>query len=362
MKKFKEIGSNFYADNIQVSSELDEQIIKAKYSFAKNILYPSLGRNAILIILQKLKLNRGVVLLPGYTCESVIEPFVSENYKLVFYSFHDDLTINLDDLESKISDYNPNVILIHGFYGQNTFLSANPLIQLARKKGSIVIQDDTQTVFSEIDMLSVDYYIGSIRKWMEIPDGAYICSSQNLPIISNSNNDTFIDLVTKAQKLKSDYVNNLDKNLKQQYKRLFLDAQNIIDNDLTVYSMTDLSKGILNNYDLALMKTQRVENYNYLFKNILNKFEGIRPVFPNPVTNNVCPIYFPLFVDNREEFQHILSESDIYATIIWPKSVLIEGINEETDSIYNRIIGIPCDQRYSVKDMQRVIYLMNSHF
>lgn len=360
--EFIEIGSNFYTRSFHLSSKLDERIVKAKYNLSKSIIYPSLGRNAIALVLKELKSNRKIALLPGYTCESVTKPFINENYKLVYYNFHKDLTINLDDFKSKISMHNPSVILVHGFYGQNTFLSAKSLLQAARKNGCIIIEDDTQTVFSEIEIVPADYYIGSIRKWLEIPDGAYICSSNNLPTISNSINNTFIDLLTEAFKLKTDYVNNMDINLKLRYKKLYLEAQNLIDNDPAIYKMADSSMGILNSYDLEFMKKNRIENFNYLLENILNRFAGIRPVFSSPVPDNICPIYFPLFVDNRKEFQSILSENDIYATIIWPKSDFIKGLNEETEFIYEKIIGIPCDQRYSRKNMRRVIDVLNKHF
>jgi dTDP-4-amino-4,6-dideoxygalactose transaminase len=360
--EFREIGSNFYTNNIQLSSDLDEHIVKAKYSLTNNILYPSLGRNAISIVLKELKQNTKIALLPGYTCESVIKPFIYANYKIVFYNFHKDLTINLDDFRSKLGEYNPSVIFVHGFYGQNTFLSAKPIIQLARKNGCIIIEDDTQTIFSEIEILSADYYLGSIRKWMEIPDGAYICSSEYLPHMSSSSNSTFINLVTEAFRLKADYVKDMDVNLKLRYKKLFLDAQNLIDDDPTIYKMADSSKGILNNYDLEFMKNSRIKNFNYLLENILNKFVGIIPVISTPVTHNICPIYFPLFVNNRKEFQQFLSENDIYATIIWPKSDIVVGLNEETEFIYDKIIGIPCDQRYNTNNLQRIIDLLEKHF
>ena len=359
---FREIGSNFYTCDFQLSSQVDDRIIKSKYNFTANIVYPSLGRNALSMVLKGLKMNRKVALLPGYTCETVIQPFISENYKLVFYNFNKDLTINLNDLESKITDYKPNIILVHGFYGQNTFLSAKSLIQSARENGCIVIEDDTQTVFSEIEMLSADYYFGSLRKWMEIPDGAYICSSENPPHIFNSINKNFITLITEAFRLKADYVNSLDVNLKLRYKKLYLVAQNLIDNDSTIYEMADSSKGILNSYDLEFMKKKRIENFNYLLENILNEFESLKPVINIPVTHNICPFYFPLFVENRKEIQNVLSENDIYATIIWPKSEFTEGLNKETEYIYDKILGIPCDQRYDRNNMRRIIAVLNKYY
>jgi dTDP-4-amino-4,6-dideoxygalactose transaminase len=359
---FKEIGSNFYTNNIRKASDLDESVLKAKYNSTDNFVYPSLGRNAISIVLKELNLNRKIALIPGYTCEEVIKPFISENYELVFYHFNKDLTINLDDLKSKIDEFNPSVIFVHGFFGYNSFLSAKSMIQTARKKGCIIIEDDTQTVFSELEMLSADYYLGSIRKWLEIPDGAYICSSGPLHLNSNEINYTYINLITEAYKMKSDYVNSLDLNLKLRYKKLYLEAQNLIDNDPMIFKMADSSKGIFNNYDLTLMKNLRIENFNYLLENIFDKFESLRPVISNFVTYNICPFYFPLFVDNRNKFQYILSENDIYATLIWPKAEFIKGLSEETEYIYEKIIGIPCDQRYTKNDMSRIIEVLNKYF
>jgi hypothetical protein len=359
---FKEIGSNFFAGKFPTANELDDSFIKSKYSSLKNFVYPSLGRNAISIVLREINLSRKVALLPGYTCESVITPFLNENYELIFYNFHKDLTVNLEDLKSKLTHYKPGVMLLHGFYGFNTFLNAKSVIQTARVDGCIVIQDDTQTVFSEIELLQADYYIGSIRKWLEIPDGAYIGSNNKLPRINDACNEHFINLVLEAFKLKFDYAVNLNKELKPRYKKLYLEAQNLIDNDFTVYQMAESSKGILNEYNFTDMKTKRIENFNILIESIGANFQGIKPVISKKVSKNICPIYFPLYVENRNEYQKILSDNDVYATLIWPKSDFIYGLNEETNHIYDKIIGIPCDQRYNKDDMNRVVELFKSNF
>lgn len=359
---FKEIGSNFYTDKIQLSNELNRDILRNKYKRTKYIVYPSLGRNAISMVLKQLKLLNKVALLPGYTCESVLYPFVYENYEIVCYNFNTDLTINLVDFKSKLDEFNPSVILVHGFYGKNTFLSAKNLIQTAKDNGCIIIQDDTQTIFSDVEILSADYYLGSIRKWLEIPDGAFVCSSEEFVDVPDSINNYFIELIAEAFRLKSVYSKKMDLQLKRRYKKLYLEAQELIDKDPTIYKMADLSKGLLNGYDLTWMKKRRIENFNFLYNNLCNRFKSLNPVFSSPVESNICPVYFPLYVDNREVFQFILSENDIYATIIWPKSKFITGLHENTEFIYNRIIGIPCDQRYSINDMQRVIEVITSHF
>jgi hypothetical protein len=351
---FKEIGSNFYTDKIFYCDTIKDNIIKEKYKKA-NVIYPSLGRNAISIILKELKINNGKALLPGYTCDSVIKPFITENFKIEFYNFQTNLDINIEDFKNKIAKIQPDIILVHGFYGVNTFLTADTEIQKSRKNGSIIIQDDTQTVFSDQNKIEADYYIGSLRKWLEIPDGAFICCSHKISLTTVSENRIFVSKVSEAFKIKLQYVETLDTELKLKYKKLFLEAQELIDQDLSNYQMSEIAKGTLNNYDLSSMIIKRKQNFRYLYNNLFRNYAEIKPVFDAPLEENICPIYFPIYVKRRMEFQRYLSDRDVYATIIWPKSGLIGKLKNETDYIYNNIIGIPCDQRYNLSDMQRVI-------
>ena len=61
-------------------------------------------------------------------------------------------------------------------------------------------------------------------------------------------------------------------------------------------------------------------------------------------------------------FQTYLAENKIYAPIIWPKSDLCNNsINLEVDWIYRNILSIPCDQRYSMEDMERVVEIINNY-
>lgn len=360
--KFNEIGSNFYGNKQVYADKLHDEFLQKKYGLKSNIVYPSLGRNAISIILKNINNKKKVALLPGYTCESVIHPYLKEDYKLVFYNFRKDLTIDIADLDYKIKEYKPNILHIHGFYGYNTFLNAKQIILSAKEKGCVVIQDDTQTVFSDTEIMNADYYIGSLRKWMEIPDGAYIFSNKRDMQLTDITHNKFINMVVEAFKLKAEYVNSLESSVKTKYKKLFLDAQNIIDKDLSIYKMSDISKGIFNTINISDVIIKRVENYNYLFRNIFDHFQNIKPVLSIPVSPNICPIYFPLYVKDRDKFQKTLSDNDIYATIIWPKYYKITGLKEETEYIYNNIIGIPCDQRYNDFDMQRVIEVLHDNF
>lgn len=360
--KFNEIGSNFYGNKQVYANKLHDEFLQKKYGLKSNIVYPSLGRNAISIILKNINNKKKVALLPGYTCESVILPYIKEDYKLIFYNFHKDLTIDLADLDYKIKEYNPSILHIHGFYGYNTFINAKQIILTAKEKGCVIIQDDTQTVFSDTEIIDADYYLGSLRKWIEIPDGAFIFTDKKSIQLEEINNNNFINTVVEAFKLKTEYVKSLNPSIKTNYKKLFVNAQNMIDGDLSIYQMSDISKGIFNTINLNDLIIKRIGNYNYLFRKIFNCFKNIKPLFSSPVPSNICPIYFPIYVKDREKFQKTLSDNDIYATIIWPKYFKITGLKEETEYIYNNIIGIPCDQRYKEQDMQRVIEVLKKNF
>jgi dTDP-4-amino-4,6-dideoxygalactose transaminase len=358
---FKEIGSNFFTNDFYTSKFVKDEIIMNRYFSNGNIIYPSLGRNGLTILLNCLDLKNKTVLLPGYTCDSVIEPFMQANFKIEYYSFNKDLSIDLKEFARITNKFKPSILLVHGFYGINTFLNASHIINELQKKGCVIIQDDTQTMFSSNKNLNADYFIGSIRKWLAIPDGSYICSSKKSLKLDEPEHTKFINLQIDAFKLKTQFSKNLDQNLKIKYKALYLNAQNIIDNDPTVYSMSQVSMGILNNTNIEVLKQKRRQNYNYLFVNLYNKFSFIKTVFETEVTQDICPIYFPIYIEKREEFQKFMSDNDIFATIIWPKPKQVGKLTDDNEFIYDKIIGIPCDQRYTLTDMSRVIKVINQY-
>ena len=92
---------------------------------------------------------------------------------------------------------------------------------------------------------------------------------------------------------------------------------------------------------------------------LLNK-ESIKIIFDS-LPDDVVPLYFPILIDNREAMQDMLADNDIYAPVVWPKANYCPTIDEVTESIYEKILCIPIDQRYDVDDMQRIVEVINKY-
>jgi hypothetical protein len=74
MKKFDEIGGNFWVTTGNVfEKECNDNLVKI--SQCKNVEYVSSGRDGIRLIIQQHHINKKIVLLPVFTCESIIKPF-----------------------------------------------------------------------------------------------------------------------------------------------------------------------------------------------------------------------------------------------------------------------------------------------
>ena len=68
-----------------------------------------------------------------------------------------------------------------------------------------------------------------------------------------------------------------------------------------------------------------------------------------------APLFFPIYVKERTEFQKRLAENEIYAPVLWPvhtKELLINGTIKQ---IYDEILMLPIDQRYGREDMKRML-------
>ena len=85
-------------------------------------------------------------------------------------------------------------------------------------------------------------------------------------------------------------------------------------------------------------------------KSITIKFEDL--------AKDVTPLYFCInCVEARNKIQTFLTENNIYAPIIWPRSAFLG--NEVAHNAYQKLLCIPCDQRYNEKDMARIIETFN---
>lgn len=355
-----EIGSSFWIDpkkEYSLNNGLCPEIFGI---YGSDFAWLSTGRSAISLILEceqlKEKQNSYKALLPAYTCESVIEPFIKKGYEVVFFSLNEKLEMDYDEIKNMLDVNRPNIFLFHRYFGFDTAKEVHKLVEYCHEKGIVVIEDRTQCLYSDIPLSGADYYVGSIRKWCEAPDGGFIVSKQNSIEVKPTEKDYELEQAKLiASYGKYDYLFN-GKGEKVTYLNQFAQAEELLDKRDMVYDISDFSLSVQSTLDIQELKEKRRMNYQVLAKE-LEYVGGVKVLFDS-LHNNITPLYLPLIVENRQEIQIKLREKSIYAPIIWPKAESVV-CNSKTQFLYEHLLCIPIDQRYGIDDMKRIVECLN---
>lgn len=349
----KEIGSEFWIDDIPTGCAVNSL---HRLNIWGNYVLTSSGSGALSLMLKYVdgKTISKVVLLPSYICQSVIAPFMKEGYTCYFYDVDKKLKPDLKSIGmfrgKKIG------IFVHmGYYGFPTNNNLGSIVKQFKNNNSIIVENVTHTLFSKYKRLEENgYYAASLRKWTGIPSGGLLAFRDQE--IQNKLNiqHNFVDIRKRALLLKGEFIRSGNKGLKQKYLDMFKEAENILDEDINPYSIDSISLDILNRTDTEELVRKRRENFLFLSTNIKEN-QLIKPVFGG-LPKCVCPMFFPIYTrDGRDEIRGELIKNDIYCPIHWPVPHCVD-LNKFSGSkkIYERIISIPCDQRYGLKDMARI--------
>lgn len=352
MKLFDEIGGNFWVTSGNESEKYRNDDL-VKVTQFKHVEYVSSGRDGIRLIIQQHHFNEKIALLPSFTCESIIKPFVDEKFQLFFYDINHDLTVNVSDFERKLNIHKPSFIFLQSYFGFNTNSNVEFAISNYRFNNECLIANDlTHSWLSDHKEIEADYYIVSLRKWLEIADGGMVLShkSINKSHILNKTRTDILDNFNKASVLKSTFVEHANEDIKQKYRALFYQNEDLYDSSEGIYMMNEESLIRFKYYRWSETANKRRNNYQHILNNLLSK--DITPIFAE-LPANVVPLYFPFYTNSRTTLQKKFAENRIYAPIIWPLSGLVEKTGN-SNYIYDSILCFPIDQRYDLSDMDRI--------
>lgn len=356
-----EIGSNFW---IRPGEGSQGKQLGSPQQFGyegSDYVWMSTGRSATKLVLQTIaernKECKKVALLPSFTCHTVYDPFMEYGYDIHTLPLRLNLTTTVEEILRYQEKCNAGVVLVHRYYGFDTLPGFNAVVELLQNRGVVVIEDCTQCLYSSFPFSNADYVVASIRKWCGVPDGGFvICkegSFHRKPFRTDTN---MVEAKRIAAELKYQYLFE-GKGDKPSFKAKYREAENLLDNQVDFFTIGTLSAAIQAELDVELLRKKRRANYGALLEGLQNK-EGFQIIF-NTLPDDVVPLYFPILIDNREAWQDLLADNDIYAPVVWPKADNSPQIEEVAEKIYERILCIPIDQRYDVDDMQRIVDVIN---
>ncbi|MBU3205221.1 DegT/DnrJ/EryC1/StrS family aminotransferase [Clostridium algidicarnis] len=296
---------------------------------------------------------RKVALIPPFTCNTVIEPFLKHGYQVVSYSIDGALNVDLDKFREVLIATSAQVVLVHRYFGFDTLKDFEKIISEFSPKGIVFIEDRTQCLYSTFNQLPVDYIIGSIRKWAGLPDGGFaVCKTGVFTNKPHVYNEELERLKLEASYAKYEYLHK-NSGDKQNFLDLFRQAEQQLDSETSYFKISPSSVVIQQNLDSSILKKKRRENYSFLYEGL--KDSDILEFLMPKLTEVEIPLYFVMSVKGRNELQRYLQLHDIYAPIVWSKPEVYPDICKEVQNIYDSILCLPVDQRYDVDDMNRII-------
>ena len=339
MNKKKELGSEFW------NMPSGKRDIKKPF---ENLQYTLSGRTALELVLRDLIAEREIqsICLPAYCCESMIQPFSKAGLKIRFY----DVCPSTEGVHRNLpKNHGCDVVLLLDYFG---FLQDETRVIAEREhlNGKVVILDCVQSLFSE-PALSVfsDYVVTSWRKWFFSCAGAAAKRSGDWMVkLGEHTNARYVSLRREAAKKKTDYVENGVGD-----KKVFLDdfkeAEEILDADFSDYAADSESVDALGYLDIALLRRQRRENANVIYKTLhAIDDKRVQPLFPTLGADDT-PLFVPVLVEPsiRTALRQYLIHNQVYCPIHWPDARTGGG-----QILYAQELSLLCDQRYTVADVE----------
>lgn len=293
------------------------------------------------------------VLLPEYICESVTECY--EKSQIEFYRINEDTSIDFEDLCVRLCEDVGTLFLAHYYGAIQDKEKMGAIVKKAHEHGIIVVEDVTQSMFSGTAYLG-DYIVGSIRKWMMVPQGAFLVDRIGNVDISEyaiSNDNSRLD----AMKLKDRFLKTGD-NVKDEYRKLFAICEEGTDRQAVPKLMSEKAIRIMDSIDVAEIIERRRDNYEYLLSK-LDKM-GIAPIVK--LGKNDCPLTLPIRIEkNRDEFRRYLIDNNIFCPVHWPMDGV--QIKERPMAVRNAdtVLSLVIDQRYEREDMDYMADIISKY-
>lgn len=329
-----EIGSEFSYVEISESTGI-------KFPLMNDSRLVFSGRTAIETAIKNENIKK--VLMPSYCCDSMIEPFRKSGIDVQFYqvNYDDELIINIE-IPSDI-----DCVLWCNYFG---FINSMPIFEDFIKKGGIVIEDITHSMFSKyVYHEQSDYLVASVRKWLPVLSGGFVAAKKKLQYKpDNKPSKEYIRNKRKAILEKKVFLEGDASICKSHFLDGYAWANKWLANNYSGLTIDDFSFKIIHSVDSECIRKRRINNAKYLYKE-LEKCSDIRFLFP--VDKMDCPLFVPVVILNgkRDIIREKLTEHDIYCPVHWPRPEMNCKSN-----LYDLELSLVCDQRYDKNDMQRI--------
>jgi dTDP-4-amino-4,6-dideoxygalactose transaminase len=378
-----EIGGEFCFADIGLAPDGEASVADLIDGWSRG--YPTLllssGRTAYLNVwLNLLHAGRGLdtVLLPSYLCYSILMPFRRMGVRIEYYRVDADLAVDWEDLEHKAGMLGARAAaVIIDYFGLIPSGDSARAICRIRQTGARVVYDATHSLLNDCPWPAVadscagsalgsapaaDVCIMSMRKALPVVDGAAVVwpdGARPAPTlgVARERIDSYFSSRALAMMMKASYMVD-GWGSRRDYLNLYDQAEAALDREFGASSaMSGLSRSIIKRLDVDIIRRARRANYTELVRT-LHELDasraGLRLLFPE-LPDGVVPLGCPVVTDERDALREHLAARGILTQILWQSPPEVPR-DEFPDSwaLSERILVLPCDQRYSPEHMEAV--------
>lgn len=320
------------------------------------------GRDALKAVAREY--SKSVAFLPALACDSMVVPFHLYGHRIDYYKLQNDYSTYYDNLIEMLSEECGTILLLYMNYFGNLSLSDDQLEFIKKHYPNVVfIEDRTHDlIYERQNGFHPDYIVASLRKWTNIPDGGLLWANKSLTNTVFSEDTIFSETRRKAQCMRAEFFKNGDESVKTEYRRIFSTVSDQIDACPLPGRMTEYSYRMTLATNWNVIRDIRERNAAILTE-LFSGCDKIEFIQKDIRKSN---LYVPILIDNRNLIQRNLALKGIFTTLIWPLNNKQKERCKIADYTEHCMLGIPCDQRYSVEDMhfiaQEVVKTINEQY
>ncbi len=394
-----EIGSEFHFEGINERENLIDVFEKVSEKAERNVEFLRCGRDAIGFVADDIiaslseiesgagALDKQTVFIPALSCDSMVRPFEVRNFDVRYYRLKENLLIDEEDLLEKIretdsfGDGRNITVLLMNFFG---FADIGGTAEKIRQQfiSAYLMEDVTHIIMEPESYIRkgncVNYQVGSLRKWMGIPDGAVAIADNEFLMGALTGESDFTELRRIALSEKTEYLKNGDQDLKAHFRKLLSDAEDSLADGLDPYIMTDESAQYLENIDALSICEKRYDNYHNLYgmlksMPLCGKAFKLLPECAKGETA-ATPFMLPIVLDidfmrrsaitdegkniTRDQFEKKLAARGVYAPVLWPISDEAAATCDVSKYFSDNMLAFWIDQRYDRFHMEHVAEIL----
>ena len=337
------------------------------------------ARNAIYHLFRALlETNPGLtVLAPDYNSGNEILAMRAAGAALRYYPIRRDMRLDPEEIERSCRTHNPDLLYVIHYAGWPQPMA--DVVDLCRRRGMLLVEDCALSLLSEVDGRPLgsfgDWSVFCLYKTLPLPNGALLV--QNGPRLESLERLALRDagaasvlgrtaeLMVQRIRGRANGVGAALQIVKRGVGRaagvLSVRRANVGDIGFNLdevdLAMSPVSQRLLERFDYGDIRRRRVENYRRLAERLGG---DAVPVF-RALPDGVCPLFFPVLVDDKHETAERLRARGVDALEFWNDSSEPGGHEMGPDAQFLRrhVLELPIHQDLTARHIDHIARQMS---